>query len=104
MPVTTRLQSNLQANQALANQVSPRSSISNMFSAFDQSNELADLADITVLLEPLIDLISFEINELALDFTLDLAKHPASKILNLSATYLFASVNEFCCAVATNGA
>ena len=57
-----------------------------------------------MLLNPFIDPICSGINELALDSTLDLAKHPAGKILNLLTTYSFASVNEFCRAMATNGA
>ena len=74
-----------------------------MPSAFNQ-DELANPTDTTVLFNPLIDLISFKINELALDSTLDLAKHLAGEILNLLTTYLFTSVNELCRAVATNRA
>ena len=52
----------------------------------------------------MVDLIFFKINKLALDFTLDLSKHSANEILNLPATYSFASIIEFCRAVAINGA
>ena len=75
-----------------------------MLGVFDQ-DKLANLADTTVLLKlPTVDLISFRINELALDSTLDLAKHPVNEILNLPAIHSFAIVNEFCRAVATNRA
>ena len=58
-----------------------------------------------MLLKPYtVDFISSKIDDLALDFTLNLAKHLADEILNLPATYSFASINEFCRAVATNGA
>ena len=105
MPVTTQLQSNLQANLP-TNQTSPHGSNNSMLDAFDQNNELADPANDTIVLPKThsVDFISSKINELALDSTLDLAKHPASKILNLPATHSFASVNEFCSTMATNGA
>ena len=103
MPATIQSQSNLQANQVPSNQTSPHGSSNSMFDAFNQ-DELADPANTTVLSKPFIDLISFGINELALDSILDLAKHPASEILNLPATYSFASINEFCYVVTTNGA
>ena len=90
-------------------QASPHGSNSSMLSAFDLNNELTNLADTNVFLRFytnlfIVDLIPSEINELALDFNLDLAKHPAHKILNLPAIYSFANVNEFCRAVAINGA
>ena len=76
-----------------------------MPSAFDQNNKLNNSADTNVLPQPHTDdLISSKIDKLALDSTLDLAKHSADKILNLPITYLFASVNEFCDALATNKA
>ena len=102
MLATKWLQSNLQTNQALTNQASPHSSNSSMPGAFDQ-DKLADL-ETTVLFKSSINLISSRINELALDSTLDPAKHSAIKILNLPAIYLFASVNEFCRAVVINRA
>ena len=74
-----------------------------MFDVFNQ-DELANPIDTTVLFKPLIDPISSGIDELALDSTLDLAKHTASEILNLLATHLFTSVNKFCYAMATNEA
>ena len=100
MLITTRLLFNLQTN-ASTNQASPHSSNSSMLGAFNQ-DELANPTDTTVLPNLFIDFISFEIDELALDSILDLAKHPAGEILNLPATYSFASVNKFCHAVATN--
>ena len=102
MPATTRSQSNLQANQTPINQASPHGSNSSIPGAFNQ-DELAD-PDTTVLFKPPTDFIFSGINELTLDSTLDLAKHPAGEILNILATYSFASVNEFFRAVATNGA
>ena len=94
----------MQANQAPAKQTSPHGSNSSMFGIFNQNNKLTNLADKIVLPKLFIDLISSGINELALDSTLNLAKHLVSEILNLSATHSFASVNEFCRAVATNRA
>ena len=98
------MQANVLINQTPTNQASLHGSNSSMLGAFDQ-NELTESAD-TILLPKLytMDPISSKIDELALHSILDLAKHPASEILNLLATHSFASVNEFCRAVATNRA
>ena len=105
MPVATQLRSNLQAN-LLTNQTSSHDSSSNMPSAFNQNDKLANPAnDTTMLFKPhIVDLIFSKIDELVLNSTLNLAKHLAGEILNLSAIYLFANVNEFCCTVAINRA